>query len=363
MSPDRMISFKEAFAKLDKQEQRFQAALDAYLAAISGIGKYAVDVAPELTRDFRLNIEALHAKASGSPFPEALAQSRATLIRALEDYQSRAAGYVAGREENLRAMLGSLAEAARTISGYNDRHSLKLKKFTEHLQIISRGADLSWMRKELAEAVQDLRETQEEISGDNTALVAGLHRQLDEFQERLELSERRAFKDSLTGLLNRGEGEARLSARMKEGQALTVILVDLDDFKQINDRFGHASGDQVLRTVALILTNSFRPPDIVCRWGGDEFLAIFSRDQAITAQRVIQLYEQLNFRCKLVILRKIHEVEVSASLGVADTTGGETADELVARADADLYRQKLVRKEQSSQKLLPMAPLARTDAL
>ena len=360
MPPDKTFSFKEAFAKLDKHEQLFQSALDAYLTAISGIGKYAVEVAPELTRDFRLNIQALHAKVSGSPFPEALTQSRTTLIRALEDYQTKAAASVAGREENLRAMLGSLAEAARTISGYNDRHSLKLKTFTEHLQIISRGPDLSWMRKELAEAVHDLRETQEEMSGDNTALVAGLHKQLDEFQERLELSERRALRDSLTGLLNRGEGEARLSSRMKDGQAVTVVLVDLDDFKQINDRFGHASGDQVLRTIALILTNSFRPPDIVCRWGGDEFLAIFSREQNITDQRVLQLYEQLNFRCKLVILREIHEVEVSASVGVAHTTGGETADDLVARADADLYRQKHARKEQNTQKLLPMA---RTDAL
>jgi len=175
---------------------------------------------------------------------------------------------------------------------------------------------------------------------DNAGLLAGMHEQLVIFQKRLERIEGRAFEDRVTGLLNRSEGEVKLTDRLKGELPVSIIMVDLDDFKRVNDRFGHASGDQVLRTVALILTNGLRSCDTVCRWGGDEFLIMVAGDRAMAEQQAARLRVQLGVRCKLVILRELHEVGISASLGVAQAHAGERMEELVARADDDLYRQK-----------------------
>jgi len=335
-----MISIKETIDRLNGQEERFLAVRGCYLAAISASSEYAVEVSPELTRENRLTLGALHSELSASRDIEALTESRATLVKALEDYRDKAAACLSGKERDLRAMLISLAEAAEVLSEHNDRHSLRLTRFTQNLQVVARGTDLARMRGKLSEAVEDLKSAQDEMRHDNAGLLAGMHEQLVIFQKRLERIEGRAFEDRVTGLLNRSEGEVKLTDRLKGELPVSIIMVDLDDFKRVNDRFGHASGDQVLRTVALILTNGLRSCDTVCRWGGDEFLIMVAGDRAMAEQQAARLRVQLGVRCKLVILRELHEVGISASLGVAQAHAGERMEELVARADDDLYRQK-----------------------
>lgn len=339
-----LFSLKKTIDKLERDEQRFRTVLDCYLAALHGIDEHAVDVAPELTGDYRTSLRALHRQVSDSPGIEELTQSRTALIHALEEYRSKATACLAKKEEDLRAMLFSLAEAAETLGGFNDRHSGRLKTFTEQLQIVGRGIDLSQMRRELKERVAEFKIAQGEMSLDNSSLVTSMNKQLAEFQKRLERTERRAFKDPLTGLLNRGEGEARLVGQLEKGTPVSVILVDLDDFKQINDRYGHVAGDQVLKTFGHILAHNVRVSDSVCRWGGDEFLIILPGEEPIAVQRALILREQLSTRCKLLILNNIYDVGVSASLGVAQALPGEMVADLIARADMDLYRQKNARK-------------------
>jgi len=335
-----MLSIKKAIDKADRDDQRYQTVLGCYMAAISGIADQAVEVTPDLTSDYRLTIRALHRDLCESPGIEALIQSRATLIRALEDYRCKAAVCLSKKEEDLRAMLVSLADAAETLSGHNDRHSDRLRTFTQHLQIVARGDDLYAMRRELTKAVADLNVARDEIGHDNGSLVEGMHKQLAAFQKRLERTEELAARDFVTGLLNRGAGEARLAAQLKGGDPFSVFLVDLDNFKQINDRFGHASGDQVLKSVAHTIAHRVRSSDTVCRWGGDEFLVIITGDETIARQRAAQLCESLTFRCKLVILGEMHDADVSASVGISQFRAGESVADLLARADSDLYRHK-----------------------
>jgi diguanylate cyclase (GGDEF)-like protein len=194
---------------------------------------------------------------------------------------------------DLRAMLISWPRLRRSLPGTTIGIPMTAEQVHAESSDVARGTDLTRMRDKLSEAVEELKSAQDEMRRDNTGLLAGMHEQLMTFQKRLERTEGRAFEDRVTGLLNRGEGEARLTDRLKQELPVSVILVDLDDFKHVNDRFGHASGDQVLRTVAHILTNELRSCDTVCRWGGDEFLVMLAGDRAMAEQQAARLRVQL----------------------------------------------------------------------
>ncbi len=151
-----------------------------------------------------------------------------------------------------------------------------------------------------------------------------------------------AFHDELTGLANRTALEEHLrsaiAAADRHDDLVGVVYLDLDDFKPVNDTFGHAMGDKVLKVVAHRLASCVRESDTVARLGGDEFMVLFPRlkwrgDLAAAACKLSDLLA-------LPISINGHEIRVSASLGLALYEKGEAPDELATRADHEMYRAK-----------------------
>jgi diguanylate cyclase (GGDEF)-like protein/PAS domain S-box-containing protein len=173
--------------------------------------------------------------------------------------------------------------------------------------------------------------------GGFVAMVEDITQHREENLRLLLLSER----DPLTGLLNKMGFESYLSKRMMhgEGRYLAVIYIDLDRFKPINDTYGHATGDEVLRHFATRLHSVVRPSDAVARLGGDEFAVVLTgvrglESAALVAEKIVQLTRQ-------PMAIDGHQLEIGASVGVAfdaDAAGGW--GELVAAADAMAYRAK-----------------------
>lgn len=153
-----------------------------------------------------------------------------------------------------------------------------------------------------------------------------------------------AIKDSLTGLYLRRHLMERFAAEIvrhsRNNEQLAFIMIDLDHFKQYNDRFGHTAGDIVLKTISMILSGLFsKPGDIVCRFGGEEFCVLLP-DR--TKKKAAQLAEE--FREKIekqtIILRR-QKTRVTVSVGVAAfPVDGRTKEELVQKADEALYAAK-----------------------
>jgi diguanylate cyclase (GGDEF)-like protein len=156
--------------------------------------------------------------------------------------------------------------------------------------------------------------------------------------------ERRAHLDGLTGLANRALLEEKLSREWeicrRRGASLTTIISDLDRFKRVNDTYGHATGDEVLRQAARVLAHSARGTDLVARYGGEE-LVIVAPDCELPA--AINLAKR--FRAGLHALRipvNNGALTVTASIGISSTndmTHG-TAAELLQLADHALYQAK-----------------------
>jgi diguanylate cyclase (GGDEF)-like protein len=149
-----------------------------------------------------------------------------------------------------------------------------------------------------------------------------------------------ATTDVLTGLLNRKgyfEQASRLLGRQSDGNASCVLMLDLDYFKQVNDRYGHAVGDTVLRQFAKALRRQLRPGDCIGRIGGEEFTALLvgttEKEAHDIAERVRQAW------CSESVQVGEHLLQCTVSIGIC-TTGGASLDACLLKADAALYRAK-----------------------
>ena len=161
-------------------------------------------------------------------------------------------------------------------------------------------------------------------------------------RERIEELQKLALLDPLTQVGNRRYGEIHLESRLRElkrfGWTFGVLFADIDHFKTVNDRFGHNVGDKVLQIVARTLGNTLRANDSVCRWGGEEFLALVintSENQLRSvAEKLRALVQQSAY---------IHEgtpLRVTVSIGATMASPGDTVETLVRRVDKLMYQCK-----------------------
>ncbi len=157
-----------------------------------------------------------------------------------------------------------------------------------------------------------------------------------------------SITDALTGLFNRNYFTQYLESQIKTLEAfpddapqkqMSVIMMDIDFFKKINDKFGHAAGDHVLKHTSDLMKNCFRKTDVVARYGGEEFLAILPGTEfggaAIAADKLRASIEAYTFNFEGTI------IPVTISIGVAQISlGNETGEQAVNRADLALYQSK-----------------------
>jgi diguanylate cyclase (GGDEF)-like protein len=182
------------------------------------------------------------------------------------------------------------------------------------------------------------------MQSEETASVARLQGELRTFRRRLQEAEAMAATDPLTGLANRREAEKLMARKIKSGRAFCIMLFDLDGFKAVNDRYGHAAGDHLLQAFAKRLQGQFRSDDSVCRWGGDEFLVVLSCPVPDAAERAQAVAGRMGGLYAVQTARGAVNIYVSASVGAAQYEPGETGEQLFTRADACLYQDKRDRR-------------------
>lgn len=199
--------------------------------------------------------------------------------------------------------------------------------------------DASWS----PEIGGDVRRENEILKRENQKLM----RKLVSVSRRAVAANRMAHHDVLTGLPNRLLLIKRLQRAIAEAfqrqMLLALLFIDLDGFKEVNDRFGHKLGDRLLSVVAARIAASVRADDVACRYGGDEFVALLANidDPAIAVSISQKIREQIGRRYWI----DGHVIQVSASIGLAIyPADGERYDVLLSHADAAMYRSKAARR-------------------
>ena len=172
-----------------------------------------------------------------------------------------------------------------------------------------------------------------------SGIIAAVFLTIQKYQKDLEIL---ATTDKLTRLNNRHSFEILLTQALKqadrENHPLTMILFDIDFFKKVNDNHGHPAGDAVLQQVAATALNTLRKTDVICRWGGEEFLIILP-NCAIEAGKAIaeQLRQAVN---KTIFRHGDLSLSVTISLGITQWQPGEREKDLIKRVDTAVYKAK-----------------------
>ncbi len=167
-------------------------------------------------------------------------------------------------------------------------------------------------------------------------------RELDTIRDTLSKSEERAKTDALTGLPNRRAlneffRSAQIAA-MEKGEPLSVLMLDIDHFKDFNDNFGHGAGDQVLRLMASVLREKIREGDLPARYGGEELIAVFPKADLNVCEAAAERIRR-SIAERRITRRSTGEVlpQITVSIGVAQFLPGESMADLIDRCDRALY--------------------------
>jgi len=173
-----------------------------------------------------------------------------------------------------------------------------------------------------------------EVFSDNSAFVESL--------QRIEELRKLALLDPLTKLGNRRYAEMNLNSKLTElrryKNPFGFFFIDIDNFKEINDKYGHNTGDRVLKMVANSLRNSLRGSDIITRWGGEEFVAIISN---VSKEELSSIADKLRvFVLKSNFEKKNNIIQVTISIGATLANQNDDVDKLIKRADELMYQSK-----------------------
>jgi diguanylate cyclase (GGDEF)-like protein len=166
--------------------------------------------------------------------------------------------------------------------------------------------------------------------------------QLHKIQKDLEALRFTALRDDLTCVGNRRAADMMLQTHLYELRTFDfpfgLIFLDLDHFKDINDRYGHAVGDQALRMTAASIASPLRRDDMVARWGGEEFIILLCDVDTAVLERIAQRIRVFIERSFIVLGDE--KVTFTASLGATLARPADTPESLIARADALMYKAK-----------------------
>src|SRR5262249_5722556 len=160
---------------------------------------------------------------------------------------------------------------------------------TRQLRTVADNADIATIRRYIIQSAGAFQTMLAKMAEESRDAVKRLTAQADQYRTRLEETERLSLMDPLTGLKNRPGLERVVMARMEHARRFSVIVIDLDGLKQVNDRYGHIAGDDLLKQFAGELKSQFTPDEVMARIGGDEFVGLIGDDLGHAEERIARI--------------------------------------------------------------------------
>jgi diguanylate cyclase len=251
--------------------------------------------------------------------------------------------YLADREKELKDIIDLLAKAMVTLDTDNQRYNQKIYEQSEKIEQITRLDDIKKVKLALINEIENIQKTVREKQDRDSKQLKILSKRVNTLNLELKKAKVDSVTDGLTGIYNRKAFDRYISDRVRQntvaGNAFAILMVDIDNFKEINDAYGHPIGDRVLLAVAHKCRNLIRHEDFIARYGGEEFVIVLSYVSLRNAIKKARLICKAisDTRYSLEDVNAGHVLSITVSIGVSIFQAGDTDKTLIDRADQALY--------------------------
>ena len=302
---------------------------------------------PPLGPALKQRLSALGRTFFSEPTEESLWNVNQAMCQELAQWSGEASRFYGEHQRELMEIMAVVARTAEVVAQRDDRYSREIGGFATRLQSVAEESDIAVIRRSILESAGAMQTCVTRMAREGEETVRLLSAKTEEYRSRMQEAERISLVDPLTTVANRRGLEQDLARRMQQGKPFSVIVMDLDGFKKLNDQYGHAAGDDLLRQFASELGTQFPAHDLVARLGGDEFVGVVTghANEADARMGRLRTWVMGNYRVTDAQEKKI-EVKINASLGAAGWDGKESGESLLARADLKMYEAKRESKAQ-----------------
>jgi diguanylate cyclase (GGDEF)-like protein len=320
--------------------------LQCYRAALLTMGKSGSQACPAVGTELQEQLVNLEALFSGTVTASLAKETEAKIEQHLQEWGGRSAEYFKAKANEVKEILIVLARAAESVGERDQRYAGRFTELTAQLQTIANLEDLTQVRSSLVKRAAELKTYVDQMAQESKKSVALLQSEVSVYETKLKAAEALALRDVLTGLANRRNVEERIEWRIAQKQVFCLVVMDLNDFKEVNDTYGHLAGDSLLKQFAQELRGSIRSSDLVGRWSGDEFVVVLDSDLASAKAQIERVQNWVFGEYPIQPAGKPEvKVKVEAAIGMAVWRAGQTLQQVIEYADAAMYEDKKLAKK------------------
>jgi diguanylate cyclase (GGDEF)-like protein len=315
--------------------------LAAYRSALAEMGTCGLNVCPALGEELKHGLNNLAERLSAEASCETVEDTESHVREQLQGWSRSAALHNRQQAGEVKEILLMMARTAESVGDRDQRCAQQINEVTTRLNGIANLEDLTEIRESIKKSASELKSSIDRITAESKAALDHLQGEVSAYQTKLEKAEEIAARDSLTGLGSRLWVESQLEQILLADPAFCVAIIDINEFKSVNDKHGHLVGDELLKQFAGEMRSVCRSTDIIGRWGGDEFMLVLNNCGIKEATvQIDRLREWVCGDYTVVGNSVARKLRIEASIGLAERQPGERLKELVDRADALMYQQK-----------------------
>ncbi len=346
--------------EFERSEKRREFLLQAAQALLADLREFALDLRELPYAAFKKELSEL---ADGFGSEERLGRLERLFDarqRSIREFARRQSDCLRTREAELKEIIDILTKAMAVLDSENRDYNHSIMEQGRRLEELTHLEDIRRLKQSLLQEIEHLRRAVHEKESRDGAKIQSLAQQVAVLNTELQQARTESERDGLTGVYNRRSFDRFLSNLMAKNmtaeQPVTLLMVDIDDFKRLNDSFGHPAGDSVLAAVARKCRQSIRSQDFLARYGGEEFAIVLPgaglRDAVKKGRQICEAISSTRYVLEDAGCQA--PIALSVSIGVSACTGADTPVALVGRADKALYHAKVcgkncVRSEKDSQ--------------
>ncbi len=323
---------------------------DFWVAAIRSlllfIKDFVLDISEIEPDKFRESLDAVSEKfkSGGRPKPplKRFEQQKVQITEFIDKQRA----YLNDREKEFRDIIDLLTRAMGAVNAENEDFNLKVYEQSEKLEEIIRLDDIRKVKSALKIEVENIRDIINQKQASDKGRVEILSRQVETLSVELEKAREESMRDGLTDAYNRKAFDRQMNTMVQRNAVMrapfSLLMIDIDDFKAINDTHGHPLGDRVLVSLVHKCCESIRAEDFPARYGGEEFAIILpgasAKNALKKARHICRAIAATSYRVD--IESQDIELAVTVSIGVSTYRADDTESDVIARADKALYAAK-----------------------